>query len=76
MAVRAPQSALTSYHLEDWNAETNEEVNDHPTTFLFACGHSTLMSSNLVESTVDTKGASWDCNVKPNLNVGHCRIRQ
>jgi hypothetical protein len=46
---------LTHYHLENWNANANEQIDYDSTTIVRACGHHSFRGSNLIEATVDAK---------------------
>jgi hypothetical protein len=62
---------ILEYHLENWRDDTNEQINDDGAALLVARDHHNCPSSNLEEATVDAKRASRDCNVEPNLEMGH-----
>jgi hypothetical protein len=69
-------SAITSGYLKNWNAKTNEQINDDPTAFLCERRPSGLLCNTLIEATLNTKGGSWDCGIERDLKVGRYRIRQ
>ena len=48
-------SALTGYNLENWKANTNEQIKYHGPALLGRCEHHGFHRSNLVEAAIDAK---------------------
>ena len=65
---------LTRYHLENWNANANEQINYDNATIFRGCGHHSFRGSNLIEATVDAKGGSRNCDVEARLNTDYCGV--
>jgi hypothetical protein len=55
MAVEKSPSTITSYHLENWNPKTYEQIHDDPTASLYERCPSGVHGNTLVEATVNTK---------------------
>jgi hypothetical protein len=67
---------LTRYHLENWKANANEQIDYDNATIFRGCGHHSFRGSNLIEATVDAKGGSRNCDVEACLNMGYCFMIQ
>jgi hypothetical protein len=69
-------STLTSNHLENRNADPNQQVLYHRLALLLTCGHHSVHRSDLVQAAVDAKGTSWDCNIQCDLNTSRCAVTE
>jgi len=59
------------HNLEDWDAETNEQINYDRTALVRRSDHHDLCSCDLVEATIDTKRAGRDSDIQRGLEADH-----
>ena len=65
-------TVLTSCHLDEWEANTNKQIDDDGATLFRARNPHSLDSGNFVEASVDAKRASRNRNVEASLKAGDC----